>query len=87
MKEHEAKTGHALKTVMKPKYQMDERLGCMREHDEPNSMLFEALGWDRVAGESTEKHYRAFYPSELEHTPEVMSKPSEFQSFHLRKGQ
>lgn len=34
----------------------------MREHDEPNSILFEALGWDRVAGESGEKHYRAFYP-------------------------
>ena len=57
---------------------MDERLGCMREDEKPNSILYEELGWDRTVGESEEKHYRAFYPSELEHTPEVMSKPSEF---------
>jgi len=45
---------------------MSERLGCMVESEKPNSILYEELGWDRIPGETTEKHYRTFVPKELE---------------------
>ena len=41
----------------------------MREVEIPDPTLFEPLGWDRVPGESTEKHYRKFFPKELENVP------------------
>lgn len=68
-------------------YQMDTRLNCMREIDIPDPILFESLGWDRTPGESTEKHYRKFFPKELEYEPKVMSKPSEFMCYDLKRGQ
>ena len=78
--------GKAIKMIMEPTYALDERLGCMREVDKPNAILFEELGWDREPGVSGEKHYRKFVPQELEHTPEVMSKPSEFMCYDLKRG-
>ncbi len=46
-----------------PTYEMDNRLGCYREVDKPDSVLFEELGWDRRPGEGEyEKHYRKFVP-------------------------
>ena len=68
-------------------YENDERLNCKREIDIPDPIIFEPVGWDRIPGESNEKHYRKFYPIELEHEKTIMSKPSEFHCFDLKRGQ
>ncbi len=55
--------GKEIKMITGPTYEMDNRLGCYREVDKPDSVLFEELGWDRRPGEGEyEKHYRKFVP-------------------------
>ena len=79
--------GKELRMIRETFYENDTRLNCMREVNVPDPILFEPLGWDRVPGESKEKHYRKFFSNALECVPEVMSKPSEFQCFNLKRGQ
>ena len=76
-----------MRMIIEPKYENCERLGCMKEVDEPEGILYEALGWDREPGISKEKHYRKFVAEELEHCEEVMSKPSEFNCYDVKRGQ
>ncbi len=84
----EAKTGgKEVRMIQEPKYEMCERLGCLKEVDAPDGILFEELGWDREPTVTKEKHYRKFVPKELEHCVEVMSKPSEFNCYELKRGQ
>ena len=71
---------------MYPKYQLNERLNVQVEVGIPPKEIFEPLGWDRVKGESTEKHYRRFYTDELENVKEVMSTPTDFNQYTLKKG-
>lgn len=51
--------------VIKPKYKYDERLKVQVESDAPPDCLFMEVGHDKTAG-SGEKHYRRYYPVELE---------------------
>ena len=77
-KEMNAKNGgKEIRMIEMPKYELDERLGCMREYDMPPAILYESLGWDREPGVSKEKHYRKFTPVELEKEKAIMSKESE----------
>ena len=57
-----------------------------REIDPPASAVFWPLGWDEDAT-TDRKHYRRFYPKELERTEEVLPVPSPFQSYDILKGQ
>lgn len=66
---------------------MNDRLRNWEEVDKPPKELYEPLGWDRKPNESGEKHYRKFFTEELEQCEEIMSKPSEFDQFMLKKGQ
>lgn len=59
----------------------------MREVNEPPGILYEALGWDREPGVSSEKHYRRFTTQELETDKAVMSKESEFSCYEIKRGQ
>ena len=87
-KNAEAKTGgKEVRMIRETFYEDDLRLNCKREVDIPDPIIFEPLGWDRVPGESKEKHYRKFFAGELEYVEKVMSKPSEFQCFNLKRGQ
>ena len=86
-KEMESRTGGKANIIIKPQYEMDERLGCMRECKMPPAILFESLGWDREPGVSEEKHYRAFTPMEMETDRNIMSKESEFHCYTLKRGQ
>mmetsp|Transcript_18982 Transcript_18982/g.23509 ORF Transcript_18982/g.23509 Transcript_18982/m.23509 type:complete len:173 (-) Transcript_18982:1690-2208(-) len=79
--------GKPIAMLMKPKYQMDERLGCSREIDKPDTLLYEELGYDRDPEAPAEKHYRKFVAKELEHVEEVMSRPSEFNVYDITRGQ
>ena len=82
----EAKSGKEVKLLMKPSYRKDERLNASREINKPDALLFEELGWDRNPDEPKEKHYRRFVTKELEHVPEIMSRPSEFNVFPVMRG-
>ena len=65
---------------------MDERLKVEKEVNPPPETLFLGLGCDETPTSKT-RHYRRFYPSELETVTEVMPVPSPFDTFDLRKGQ
>jgi len=73
--------------VCRPAYKRNERLNNFEETDFPPKEVYEPLGWDREPGVSTEKHYRKFYEDELETVEEIMSTPSEFDQYMLKKGQ
>jgi len=80
--------GKEMRMLMRPKYEADPRLNCQRETDKPPTLIYEELGWDRTPGEGVgEKHYRRFVDRELEHATEVMSRPSEFNCYEIKRGQ
>jgi len=70
-----------------PRYKRDKRLNVWRETNKPSSELYEELGWDREPKETVEKHYRRYYNKELETVKEVMSVPTMFDQFGLKRGQ
>lgn len=70
-----------------PKYKRDEHLQVDREYDCPPETLFIGLGWDEDA-ETGRRHYRRYYPDELENVTEIMGeKSSVFNSYDLKRGQ
>ena len=50
---------------LSPLYQYDDRLKIMAEVDQPPKSLFMEIGHDSQPG-AGEKHYRRYYPDELE---------------------
>ena len=76
----------AFRIVLKPEYKLDERLNVHRECNIPPSTLYMPLGWDEVP-EDNRKHYRRFFPDELEYVTEIMPKQSPFDQFYLKRGQ
>jgi len=57
--------------VLRPVYKFDERLGVEREVDIPPETVFMPIGYDRAKDDGI-KHYRRYYPDELENIEEVM---------------
>jgi hypothetical protein len=74
------------KTIVRPKYTLDELLNVYRESDAPPDTLYIGLGWDEVP-EDKRKHYRRYYPDELENVKELMPVPSPFLAYNLKRGQ
>lgn len=74
------------KNVLMARYQEDERLKVQRETNIPPDDLFIGLGWDETPTSNT-RHYRRFYPQELENTIEIMPTPSPFDTHDLLRGQ
>lgn len=87
LREYETLKGGEIKNIVWPEYELDERIGCFREVRAPPPLLFEELGWDPEPNVTKVKHYRAFTNRELELTRTYMSKPSEFDTFQLKRGQ
>ena len=77
---------NSVKNVIMPVYAMDKRLQVMREVNPPPETLFLGLGWDETH-ESQTRHYRRFYPHELETVTEIMPVPTPFETFELKRGQ
>ncbi len=75
----------SVKNIIEPKYEMDQRLKVYRESQGPPETLFLGLGWDEDP-ETHRKHYRRFYPKELELVPEVMHNPTPFETYNLMRG-
>lgn len=63
----------ANKNVVLPKYSLDERLSIQREVNPPPPSIFIGLGFNNVP-EDKKKHYRRYYPDELENVKEVIPK-------------
>jgi len=68
-----------------PKYKIDERLKVYREIDAPPATMFIGLGWDED-NMTKRKHYRQFYPDELEHKKDIFPKESPFNSYSIYHG-
>jgi hypothetical protein len=77
-------------TVIRPTYEMDERLGVLVEVNKPPTNLFMELGWDREPnsdeGYIGEKHYRKYHNHELESTKEIMSETTVFDECEIKRG-
>jgi hypothetical protein len=69
-----------------PTYFHDPKLKVDREAEGPPESLFTGLGWDPEAI-SKRKHYRRYYPDELENIREVMPMLTPFDSFDIKRGQ
>ena len=59
------------RNVFMPTYYHDPKLKVDRESEGPPESLFTGLGWDPEPT-SKRKHYRRYYPDELENIKEVM---------------
>ena len=76
----------SVKNTIEPKYEEDPRLKVDRETQIPPETLFLGLGWDEDR-DTHRKHYRRFFPKELENVVEVMPKPTPFETYNLMRGQ
>ncbi len=74
------------KNVIEPEYKRDDILMIDREVNTPPEHLFLGLGWD-VDRDTKRKHYRRYYPDELENCTEIMGdRKSPFNSYDLKRG-
>lgn len=79
------KGGSSASNVVWPSYQRDPVLDIDREVNPPPESMFIGLGWDEDAS-TKRRHYRRFYPDELENIKEVLPMASPFQSYELKRG-
>ena len=63
-----------------PQYKFDERLKIDREVDPPPASLFIGLGYNETKT-SGKRHYRRYYPDELENIPKIFPR----KPFHEEK--
>lgn len=76
----------AAANIIWPKYERDTILECDREINKPPESQFIGLGWDEDAT-TNRKHYRRFFPDELENIKDVLAISSPFQSYEIKRGQ
>jgi hypothetical protein len=60
-----------------PVYIHDDLMDVDRETEIPPPQMFIGLGWDEDK-DTGRKHYRRFYPDELENVKELMPRQSPF---------
>jgi hypothetical protein len=71
---------------LKPTYVLDTRLNVSREITPPPESIFMGLGWDELP-DSNKRHYRRYYPDELENVKTVMPIATPFHTYEIKKGQ
>jgi len=69
-----------------PRYERDELMLVDREYCIPPDQMFIGLGWDEDQ-DTKRRHYRRFYPDELENVTEVLPIPTPFNQYDLKRGQ
>lgn len=74
-----------VQAIVMPEYELDKRLKVMREVRPPPEAAFIGLGYDDD-DTTKRKHYRTYYPDELENNKDIFPKPSPFDSFELKRG-
>ena len=75
----------ASKTIVFPKYKLDDRLKVYKEYEAPSDKLYIPLGWDETRDQNR-KHYRKFYEDELENNTELFVTQSPFNTYNMKKG-
>jgi hypothetical protein len=70
-----------------PQYEYDTTLKGYREINKPPESMFMGIGWDEFPPEQKRKHYRRYYPKELEKVKMIMPKETPFASFDIMRGQ
>jgi hypothetical protein len=75
-----------VKNVLFATYMFDSRLNVNREINPPSDTIFMGLGWDETPDQKR-KHYRRYYPDELENITSVMPVPTPFNQFDIKRGQ
>ena len=75
------------KTIIMPQYTFDKILNVFREYKKPPESLYIGLGHDENPPEDKVKHYRRYYPDELENVKELLPNPSPFTSYVIKRGQ
>jgi len=77
MEEFKASGNKASANTIMPVYERDTILECDREVNKPPESQYIALGWDEDST-TKRKHYRRFFPDELENVKEVLHIESPF---------
>jgi hypothetical protein len=72
--------------IYMPRYEYDEYMQIDRECHKPPVEMFLGLGWD-ADKDTGRRHYRRFYPDELENVREIIPNPSPFNAYDLKRGQ
>jgi hypothetical protein len=78
-----------MKNVLFPTYILDPRLNVYRESNIPPESLFMGLGFDEEPNppeDKKKKHYRRYYPDELENIKEIMPVPTPFDTYDVKRG-
>ena len=70
---------------MKPTYKFDSLLNVFRENSGPADTMYMGIGFDEDP-EDDKKHYRRYYPDELENIIEVLPQSSPFEEFNIKRG-
>lgn len=80
------KKGQDADTIIKfPQYKKCPRLKVDKEVNIPSSKLYIGLGWDEDAT-TLRRHYRKFYPDELENDKEIFPQKSPFNTYYAFRG-
>ena len=77
MEEFKASGKGTSANIIMPEYERDTTLECDREINKPPESQYIALGWDEDST-TDRKHYRRFFPDELENVKEVLQIASPF---------
>lgn len=86
MEEFRSTGASAAANIIWPQYERDTTLECDREIKKPPESQFIGLGWDEDAT-TQRRHYRRFYPDELENIKDVLAISSPFQTYNIMRGQ
>jgi hypothetical protein len=77
---------HSGANVIMPRYERDEKMEVDREYLIPPHAMFIGLGWDEDST-TKRKHYRRYYPDELENVRSLLPIPTPFNQYDLKRGQ
>ena len=69
-----------------PEYEHDELMDVDRECKIPPKSLFIGLGYDDDK-DTGRRHYRRYYPDELENITEILPIATPFNQYDLKRGQ
>ena len=72
--------------IIMPEYEHDELMDVDRECNVPPATLFIGLGYDDYK-DTGRRHYRRYYPDELENIAEILPHATPFNQYDLKRGQ
>lgn len=86
MQEFKRSGGKNYKNVVMPQYEFDDTLKGYREINKPPESMFIGIGWDEFPPDQKRKHYRRYYPKELEKVKMIMPRETPFSSYDVIRG-